>query len=166
MWVASDFTLSFLFLQAVGCNLCCHCRTINSSWLLQVFTFVLHHMMSKTLLMESLWNILPSASQYCMFAGFSKFEHCLIMSMEKIKQKLRGEKAIGQLKRITGIPIHSLNKHKLCSMVKHALYLSRATVFCLRYTSFSQRIVSIFAKTFTEIKKYSVIMPLKIQPGL
>jgi len=44
--------------------------------------------------------------------------------MEKIKQKLRGGKVMGQLKRITGIPIHSLNKHKLCSMVKHALYLS------------------------------------------
>lgn len=59
---------------------------------------------------------------------------------------------MGQLKRITGIPIHSLNKHKLCSMVKHALCLSWASVFCLRYTAFSQRIIAIFAKTFREIK--------------
>lgn len=59
---------------------------------------------------------------------------------------------MGQLKRITGIPIHSLNKHKLCSMVKHALCLTWAPVFCLRYTAFSQRIIAIFAKTFREIK--------------
>lgn len=59
--------------------------------------------------------------------------------MEKIKQKLRGggEEAMGQLKRITGIPVHSLNKHKLYSVVKHALYLSWAMVFCLQYAVFN-----------------------------
>lgn len=54
MLVACDFTLSFLFLQAVGCHLCYHCRRIDSSWLLQVFAFVLYYMMSKMLLTESL----------------------------------------------------------------------------------------------------------------
>lgn len=41
MLVACDFTLCFLFLQAVGCHLCYHCRRIDSSWLLQVFAFCL-----------------------------------------------------------------------------------------------------------------------------
>lgn len=71
--------------------------------------------------------------------------------MEKIKQKLGGG-AIGQLKRITGIPVHSLNKHKLCSVVKYALYLSWATVLCLQYTVFNQKIIPSFTKAFTEIQ--------------